>query len=69
MTTKAELQTALRDLLQHVDNNTCLHEETYRGGTIWEICRQCDMKWADDKNPRQPHVDVPAVAAARRLVP
>lgn len=64
----ATMRTALRDLLQHVDDNTCLHEETHRGGTIWEICRQCGMKWADDTNPRQPHKDAPAVAVARAML-
>lgn len=39
---------ALRDLLAFAERNTCLHEETHRGGAIWEICDSCGMKWADD---------------------
>ena len=36
-------------LLQHIERNTCEHEETYRGGAIWEICSVCGAKWADDE--------------------
>jgi iron complex transport system substrate-binding protein len=25
-----------------------MHEDTYRGGSIWTICSACGMKWADD---------------------
>jgi hypothetical protein len=40
---------ALRELLAYAETNTCLHEETHRGGTIWEICDQCGKQWADDE--------------------
>jgi hypothetical protein len=39
----------LKDITDYANRHTCLHEETYRGGLIWEICRQCGMKWADDE--------------------
>ena len=45
---RAALMEALEKLLQRDMRNTCRHEETHRGGAIWEICDQCDTKWADD---------------------
>lgn len=59
---------ALEDLLAFVDANTCTHEETYRGGAIWTICRGCDCKWADDEGGFQPHEDSPEVAKARGVL-
>lgn len=56
---------ALKALLDHVDRNTCEHEETHRGGVIWTICDGCGRKWADDEGGFVPHRDPPAVAAAR----
>ncbi|MBN9453297.1 MAG: hypothetical protein J0I42_15215 [Bosea sp.] len=56
---------ALRDLLDHVDRETCVHEETHRGGFIWTICDQCGRKWADDEGGFVPYSDPPAVARAR----
>ncbi len=49
MTTKKELKNALQNLLLHVESNTCTHEETHRGGVIWEICSDCGKQWADDE--------------------
>ena len=37
------------ELLKYAECNTCLHEETHRGGAIWTICDQCGAKWADDE--------------------
>jgi len=39
----------IADLVRHIDRETCTHEETHRGGAIWEICNSCGSKWADDK--------------------
>lgn len=39
----------LEKVLQHAEQETCLHEETHRGGDIWEICDCCGMQWADDR--------------------
>jgi hypothetical protein len=39
---------ALEKAVDHIERNTCQHEDTYRGGAIWEICRECGAKWADD---------------------
>lgn len=59
---------ALSALLEHVDRETCTHEETHRGGAIWTICDSCGRKWADDEGGFIPHEDAPAVAAARALL-
>ena len=37
---------ALRDVTDLADRNTCRHEETHRGGVLWEICDMCGAKWA-----------------------
>lgn len=58
----------LADLLKHVDQETCTHEETHRGGAIWTICNSCGRKWADDRGGFVPHEDHPAVAAARKYL-
>lgn len=47
--------TALEGALNEAGKNVCLHEETYRGGAIWEICRACGAKWADDEGGKPPH--------------
>lgn len=39
----------LTALIRYAEKQTCLHEETYHGGAIWEICGHCGMKWADDE--------------------
>lgn len=36
-------------LLRRDQQNTCQHETTHRGGSIWEICDICGAKWADDE--------------------
>ncbi len=39
----------LRGLVSEIERQTCEHEETHRGGAIWEICDSCGRKWADDE--------------------
>ena len=51
-------------LIQHIELETCLHEDTYRGGTIWTICKDCGMKWADDEGGFVPHEYPKAVQEA-----
>lgn len=43
------LSKALKALLRRDEINTCQHEETHRGGFLWEICDSCGAKWADDE--------------------
>lgn len=47
-----EIRDSLNQMLCQRENDTCQHEETSRGGTIWEICNQCGCKWADDEGGR-----------------
>jgi len=39
----------LERVLMYADSHTCLHEDTHRAGTIWEICTSCGKKWSDDE--------------------
>lgn len=64
----AELVQALKALLKRDESNTCQHDETYRGGAIWEICRQCDAKWADDEGGKPEWQDPPEWTAAREAI-
>lgn len=43
---------ALTQLLRWAEKQFCTHEETHRGGAIWEICDSCGAKWADDEGGR-----------------
>ena len=43
------LRTELQSLLARDERNTCPHDTTHRGGSIWEICDECGAKWADDQ--------------------
>ena len=60
----------LRAVTDHAARNTCLHEETYRGGVIWEICSQCGAKWADDEGgkPEDAHEIPKAISNAYDLL-
>lgn len=55
----------LQDMLDLYDDNTCRHENTERGGYLWTICCDCDMKWADDRGGFVPYQDPKCVAEAR----
>ncbi|WP_019025344.1 MULTISPECIES: hypothetical protein [unclassified Thioalkalivibrio] len=48
----SELAEALKAVLRRDERNTCMHEDTHRGGVLWEICDQCGQKWADDEGGR-----------------
>jgi ribosomal protein L37AE/L43A len=62
------MKKALRNLLSHVDEITCRHEQTHRGGTIWTICEDCGCEWADDRGGFQPYQDAKEVTAARKTL-
>ncbi len=64
----AALLEALKALLARDQRNTCTHEETHRGGVIWEICDRCDAKWADDEGGRPKWNDPPEWNAARAAI-
>lgn len=60
----------LADLLAYAERRTCLHEETHRGGKLWEICDACGAKWADDEGgkPAEAHEWPPEITAAHDLL-
>lgn len=66
--TTTELVEALRALLARDVHNTCHHENTHRGGAIWEICDECGAKWADDEGGRPEWQDPPEWIAARKAL-
>lgn len=43
------LREALTQLLSYAERQICAHDNTHRGGAIWEICDDCGAKWADDE--------------------
>lgn len=49
MITREEMIAAIDDLVDWAHRQICPHEETHRGGAIWEICSSCGAKWADDE--------------------
>ena len=55
-------------LLLRDQQNTCTHEETYRGGHIWTICRSCHSKWADDEGGMPEWKDPPAWGKAEQVI-
>jgi hypothetical protein len=59
------LRAALQDLLARDERETCQHEETNRGGAIWEICDGCGSMWADDKGGKPEWIDPPEWVKAR----
>lgn len=48
-TAQTEAVQKLVDLLRWAEIQVCSHEETHRGGVLWEICDSCGAKWADDE--------------------
>lgn len=61
----ARLRQALKNLLDRDERYTCQHEETHRGGFLWEICDCCGAKWADDMGGKTEWKDPPEWVAAR----
>lgn len=49
-----ELAEALQKGCVKYSATLCAHDETHRGGLIWEICHYCGMKWADDEGGKPP---------------
>lgn len=67
--TQAEVTDAslIRELVDHIERNTCTHEETHRGGAIWEVCDSCGARWADDAGGK-PGFKWPAVVEKARAI-
>lgn len=59
---------ALTSLLNRDQRNTCQHENTHRGGAIWEICDDCGAQWADDRGGKPKWKDPPEWAQAEEAI-
>jgi len=59
---------AMKNLLAWAETQLCEHEETHRGGVIWEICDQCGMKWADDEGGKPEYKEPQAITNAREAI-
>jgi hypothetical protein len=59
---------ALRDVTHFAERNICSHEETHRGGVLWEICDMCGAKWADDEGGKPAWVEPPEIVSAREML-
>lgn len=62
-----EIEKALTSLLSYAEGRECYHEDTYRGGAIWTICRDCNKKWEDGKGSPV-YVEPDAIANARKAL-
>ena len=62
-----EWKTLAKDLLREIERQTCAHEETHRGGFLWEICDACGAKWADDEGGK-PEFKWPKVVEKARAM-
>lgn len=60
-----DLLRTVEELIRYVERNECQHEDTYRGGSIWTICRECGRKWADDQGGFKPYEEPKEISAAR----
>lgn len=58
----------VEDLLAFAESRICTHEETHRGGLIWEICNSCGRKWADDEGGKPKFKWPDAIKNARTLL-
>lgn len=58
----------MQEALNEIERNTCSHEETHRGGVIWEICDQCGAKWADDEGGKPEFVELKIVTKLKDCI-
>ena len=67
---KKKVLDVLKGVTEYAARNTCLHEETHRGGTILEICSGCGREWADDRGgkPENAHELPKEIAAVYDLI-
>jgi hypothetical protein len=63
-----EAATALAGVIAESQRNVCPHEETYRGGVLWEICSACGTKWADDEGGRPEYKEPAAITRAEAVL-
>ena len=49
----------LDQVVEYAESQRCPHESTHRGGSIWEICDRCGVRWADDEGGKPINVGDP----------
>lgn len=59
-----QLRDALEKITQFASVQICSHDETYRGGNIWEICSQCGAEWADGEGGKPEFVEPKQITEA-----
>lgn len=59
---------ALEDLVSEIESVTCTHDNTHRGGAIWEICEECGCEWADDEGGKPEFSWPESVEKAQALI-
>lgn len=63
-----ELADIMAWLVDHIERETCIHEEVERGGAIWTTCTQCKRQWADDEGGFVPYKEPAQMDVARGLI-
>lgn len=66
--TDRELLEVMERLVAHIDEMTCRHESTHRGGVLWEICDDCGARWADDMGGKPEFTEPDYLTKARQLL-
>jgi len=62
------LRVALSEVTRYAEVQVCTHEETHRGGAIWEICDSCGASWADDRGGKPAFREDMAITSARNAL-
>lgn len=65
---RERLLKVLTDITNFAEIQICPHDETHRGGAIWEICDSCGASWADDEGGKPEFVEAPAISEARKYI-
>jgi hypothetical protein len=65
---RADSRLIVNSLVCYAETKICTHEETHRGGAIWEICDWCGSKWADDEGGRPAYARPPVLVYADKFL-
>lgn len=68
MPSKDAIEQAVEALISYTEQQECVHDETYRGGAIWEICSQCGSKWADDEGGKPEYIEPEVIIRAKQAL-
>lgn len=63
-----DLVAGLKATVDHIDRETCRHEETSRIDSAWTICDWCEKKWMDFQGGFVPFKENQIVTNARELI-